>query len=133
MNVSNPFFEVCGYKVISERMHETTSRSQAIVEVRFGHDCVRRSATGVGLVHALDRALRSCLEGQFPELESVRLADYRVAVVDASDGTGARARVLKETKGGCPSGAGGCVSTKTPHESWETLGPTAVMGVMKVR
>jgi len=131
MNVTNPFFEVCGYKVISERMHETTSRSQAIVEVRFGHDCVRRSATGVGPVHALDRALRSCLEGQFPDLNSVRLADYRVSVVDASDGTGAQVRVLIEATDGTSSWDAGCVSENIIDASFEALCSTAVMGIMK--
>jgi 2-isopropylmalate synthase len=131
MNVTNPFFEVCGYKVISERMHETTSRSQAIVEVRFGNDCVRRSATGVGPVHALDRALRSCLEGQFPDLNSVRLADYRVSVVDASDGTGAQVRVLIEATDGTSSWDAGCVSENIIDASFEALCSTAVMGIMK--
>ena len=133
MNMTNPFFEVCGYKVISERMHETTSRSQAIVEVRFGHDCVRRSATGVGPVHALDRALRACLQGQFPELEHVRLADYRVGVVDASDGTGAQVRVLIEATNGVSSWDAGCVSENIIDASFEALCSTAVMGIMGAR
>jgi 2-isopropylmalate synthase len=133
MNMSNPFFEVCGYKVISERMHETTSRSQAIVEVRFGHDCVRRSATGVGPVHALDRALRSCLEAQFPELEDVRLADYRVTVVDAGDGTAAQVRVLIEATDDVDSWDAGCVSENIIDASFEALCSTAVMGIMRAR
>jgi 2-isopropylmalate synthase len=133
MNVTNPFFEVCGYKVISERMHETASRSQAIVEVQFGHDCVRRSATGVGPVHALDRALRSCLDGQFPELEHVRLADYRVAVVDAGDGTGAQVRVLIEATDGNSTWDAGCVSDNIIDASFEALCSTAVMGIMCAR
>jgi 2-isopropylmalate synthase len=133
MNMSNPFFEVCGYKVISERRHETTSRSQAIVEVRFGHDCVRRSATGVGPVHALDRALRSCLEAQFPELEDVRLADYRVTVVDAGDGTAAQVRVLIEATDDVDSWDAGCVSENIIDASFEALCSTAVMGIMRAR
>jgi 2-isopropylmalate synthase len=133
MNVSNPFFEVCGYKVISERMHETTSRSQAIVEVRFGNDCVRRSATGVGPVHALDKALRSCLERQFPALQDVKLADYKVTVVDATDGTGAQVRVLIEATDGVESWDAGCVSENIIDASFEALCSTAVMGIMRSR
>ncbi|HZA41994.1 MAG TPA: alpha-isopropylmalate synthase regulatory domain-containing protein [Actinomycetota bacterium] len=133
MKQNNPFFEVCGYKVISERMHETTSRSQAIVEVQFGHDCVRRAETGVGPVHALDRALRACLQGQFPELEHVRLADYRVGVVDASDGTGAQVRVLIEATDGTASWDAGCVSDNIIDASFEALCSTAVMGIMRAR
>ncbi|HZA19798.1 MAG TPA: alpha-isopropylmalate synthase regulatory domain-containing protein [Actinomycetota bacterium] len=133
MNVANPYFEVCGYKVISERMHETTSRAQAIVEVRFGTRCVRRSAIGRGPVHALDNALRDCLNGQFPELEQVRLSDYRVAVVDATDGTGAQVRVLIEATDGASAWDAGCVSENIIDASFEALCSTAVMGIMRAR
>ena len=133
MNHVNPYFEVCGYKVISERMHETTSRAQAIVEVRFGSQCVRRSATGRGPVHALDNALRDCLSGQFPELGAVKLSDYRVAVVDAAEGTGAQVRVLIEATDGDSAWDAGCVSDNIIDASFEALCSTSVMGIMRAR
>ena len=34
MSNTSPYFDVCGYKVVSERMHQKTSHVQAIVEVR---------------------------------------------------------------------------------------------------
>jgi 2-isopropylmalate synthase len=133
MNHVNPYFEVCGYKVISERMHETTSRAQAIVEVRFGSQCVRRSATGRGPVHALDNALRECLSRQFPELVAVKLSDYRVAVVDAAEGTGAQVRVLIEATDGDSAWDAGCVSDNIIDASFEALCSTSVMGIMRAR
>jgi 2-isopropylmalate synthase len=133
MNTANPYFEVCGYKVISEHMHESRSRAQAIVEVRFGSSCVRRSAMGRGPVHALDNALRACLNGHFQELEDVRLADYRVTVVDAAEGTGARVRVLIEATDGTTSWDAGCVSDNIIDASFEALCSTAVMGIMRPR
>jgi 2-isopropylmalate synthase len=128
----SPYFDVCGYKVISERMHEDASRSQAIVEVRFGTDCVRRSATGVGPVHALDQALRECLRGNFPELEAVRLSDYRVSVADEG-GTDAHVRVLIEATDGTSTWDAGCVSDNIIDASFEALVSTSVMGIMRVR
>lgn len=128
----SPYFDVCGYKVISERMHEDESRSQAIVEVRFGNDCVRRSATGVGPVHALDQALRECLRGNFPELEDVRLSDYRVAVADEG-GTDAHVRVLIEATDGRATWDAGCVSDNIIDASFEALVSTSVMGIMRAR
>jgi 2-isopropylmalate synthase len=130
---SNPYFRVCGYKVVSERMHEGGSRVQAIVEVRIGTECVRRSATGVGPVHALDLALRSCLSGEFPELESVRLSDYRVSVVDAERGTAAQVRVLIQAGDGTAYWDAGCISTNIVDASFEALCSTAVMGIMRGR
>lgn len=130
---SNNLFGVCGYKVISERMHATASRVQAIVEVRVGISCVSRSATGVGPVHALDTALRDCLTPSFPELAQVRLSDYGVSVVDAADGTGAQVRVTVEATDGVSRWTAGCISANVIDASFEALCSTAVMGIMKGR
>lgn len=124
-------FEVCGYKVISERMYGRASQVQAIVEVRVGHSCVSRSATGVGPVHALDNALRACLMAHFPELDDVSLSDYTVSVIDAADGTGAQVRVLVEATDGVSTWDAGCVSDNVIDASFEALCSTAVMGIMK--
>ena len=127
----NPFFTVCGYKVTSERLHEKESNVQAIVEVRVDNTCVRRAASGLGPVHALDNALRQCLERRWPSLSEVRLADYRVSVVDAAEGTGAQVRVLIEATDGSASWDAGCVSTNIIDASFEALCSTAVIGIMR--
>src|SRR6187431_3325544 len=110
MRMQSGYFDVCGYKVTTERMHERSPRVQAIVEVKIENDCVRRSASGVGPVHALDEALRRCLAKDFPELEQVKLSDYRVSVVDARRGTGSQVRVMVEATDGQTSWDAGCVS-----------------------
>lgn len=125
-------FSVCSYKVTSERVHGRT-RVQAIVEVRVAGRCVRRSASGVGPVHALDEALRRCLADDFPELDGVRLSDYKVAVVDASDGTGAQVRVLIQATDGQTFWDAGCTSENVVDASFEALCATAVMGIMRMR
>ena len=133
MRIGNNYFDVCGYKVTSERMHESKSKVQAIVEVKVGHTCIRRAAGGVGPVHALDAALRACLADEFPELEDVRLSDYRVSVVDASKGTGAQVHVLIQATDGDASWDAGCVSENIVDASFEALCSTAVMGIIKAR
>ena len=130
LGLASPF-GVCGYKVISERMHSRASHVQAIVEVRVGHSCVSRSATGVGPVHALDNALRSCLMEHFPQLEQVRLSDYQVSVVDAVGGTGAHVRVMVEATDGHSTWEATCVSDNVIDASFEALSSTAVMGIRK--
>jgi 2-isopropylmalate synthase len=52
------------------------------------------TAEGNGPVNALDAALRQCLNGSFPELEHVRLTDFKVRILDSNKGTGAVTRVL---------------------------------------
>lgn len=133
MSLTTPFFEVCGYKVVSERMHRRAAVIEAVVEVRVDQTCVRRSATGVGPIHALDEALRECLMPRFPELERVRLSDYRVSVVDASDGTAAQVKVLVQATDGHTAWDAGCVSANIVDASFEALCSTAVMGIMRVK
>jgi len=133
MRMQSGYFDVCGYKVTTERMHERSARVQAIVEVKIGNDCVRRSASGVGPVHALDEALRRCLTNDFPELEDVRLSDYRVSVVDARKGTGSQVRVMVEATNGETSWDAGCVSENLVDASFEALCSTAVMGIIRAR
>ena len=133
MRMQSGYFDVCGYKVTTERMHERSARVQAIVEVKIGNDCVRRSATGVGPVHALDEALRRCLANEFPELDDVRLSDYRVSVVDARQGTGSQVRVMVEATDGETSWDAGCVSENIMDASFEALCSTAVMGIIRAR
>lgn len=133
MSFSSPYFDVCSYKVTSERMRAQDTHVQAIVELRVGGGYVRRAATGVGPVHALDNAMRACLRNSFPELDEVRLSDYRVTVVDAPAGTAARVRVLIQATDGTSTWDAGCVSENVFDASFEALCSIAVMGIMRLR
>jgi 2-isopropylmalate synthase len=84
-------------------------------------------------VHALDNALRRCLERAFPELGGVRLSDYRVSVVDAEQGTAAQVRVLIRATNGNESWDAGCVSDNIIDASFEALCSTFVLGIMRAR
>src|SRR5690606_40592791 len=54
------------------------------------------AAEGVGPVDALSNALRKVLVAFYPDLDAVRLSDYKVRVVSPEDGTGAYVRVPVE-------------------------------------
>jgi 2-isopropylmalate synthase len=49
---------------------------------------------GDGPVNALDAALRKALRPFYSWIDSVRLADYKVRIIDGSRGTAAKTRVL---------------------------------------
>jgi 2-isopropylmalate synthase len=133
MSFANPFFEVCSYKITSQRTRAQDVHVQAIVELRVAGVAIRRAAGGVGPVHALDNAMRACLLPSFPELEAVRLSDYRVGVVDAASGTAAKVRVLIQATDGDRTWDAGCVSDNIFDASFEALCSIAVMGVMRMR
>ena len=48
------------------------------------------AADGDGPVNALDTALRKALEQFYPALQTVRLIDYKVRVLDTKAGTGSK-------------------------------------------
>ena len=133
MNSSAPYFTVNNYKVVSVRVHKQTTEVEAVVDIRVGIDNIRRSAGGVGPVHALDNALRACLSADFPELEALRLSDYRVSVVDAAEGTKAQVRVLIQSTDEFGSWDTGCVSENVIDASFEALCSAAVIGIMRAK
>jgi 2-isopropylmalate synthase len=130
--MNNHYFTVCGYGVDTHR-RGAESRVHATVEVRIGKRYVSRSAAGVGPVHALDSALRECLKHDFPEVTSIRLSDYRVSVVDPTDGTGAKVHVQLRATDGAQTWDAGCVSENIIEASFEALCSAAVLGLMRAR
>ncbi len=82
-------FHVDAYHV-SMRAEGKTSVCEATVKVRVGGEHAHTVADGDGPVNALDGALRSALVKFYPDLQTVRLTDYKVRIVDSSVGTAAQ-------------------------------------------
>ena len=55
-------------------------------------------AEGDGPIDALDRALRRAIKPLYPQIEKVRLMDYKVRVINSKDETAARVRVVIESR-----------------------------------
>jgi 2-isopropylmalate synthase len=102
LNETSTPFKVDAYHV-SMRSDGRDSVCEATVKVRVGHEHAHTVADGDGPVNALDGALRSALISFYPDLQSVRLTDYKVRIVDSSVGTAARTRVLIESSDGTSS------------------------------
>ena len=126
-------FSVCCYRVVTERTHSRGQRVEASVETLIGPAGVRRTAVGVGPVHALDQALRSCLRGHFPELDEMRLVDYSVSVLDANPGTAAQVRVVITFADEDDTWETGYVSGNVIDASMEALCAGAEVGIMRSR
>jgi len=90
-------FEILDVVVIAERRGgEGEMFAEATVKLKVGERVVHEVAEGDGPVHALDRALRKALEPLYPGLGDVRLADYKVRILDPESATAAKTRVLIE-------------------------------------
>ncbi len=88
--------------------------SESTVRIKVGDKLFHEISEGDGPVHAQDMAIRKALIESFPEIERVRLINYKVTTVDVhpgiddKTGTGATVRVYIEFTDG--------------RETWATVG-----------
>jgi 2-isopropylmalate synthase len=82
-------------------------------------------------VHALDQALRLALADHYPEVDDLRLTDYRVRVLDSQDGTSARVRVLIETSDHETAWGTIGVHENVIEASWHALADGIVVGLLR--
>lgn len=113
----NPF-EVTHYRVTEEM---GTVASEATVRVKVGDETAHTAAFGDGPVGALDTALRKAVVRFFPQLQDVRLTDYKVRVLEGTSGTGSRVRVWVESTDGKRTWATAGVSENIIEASWLAL------------
>jgi len=106
-----PFFNLHGFRVISENDESNNFVCEATIKVEVGGVIEHTAANGNGPVEALDNALRKALLKFYPEIADIHLADYKVRVLNEKDGTGSTVRVLVDQRMG--------------HEHWGTVGVSA--------
>ncbi|MFC1541867.1 alpha-isopropylmalate synthase regulatory domain-containing protein, partial [Candidatus Latescibacterota bacterium] len=90
-------FELGVFRVITDRREDNSMVSEATIKVVVNDAEEHTVSEGDGPVDALNGALRKALERFYPEISSVHLEDYKVRVLDTSEGTEAKVRVLIES------------------------------------
>lgn len=102
LGTHHPFFTLDGFHIsVSRSEHDGPSLSEATVKLCLPNgERMHTAAEGDGPVDALDKALRKALTGLYPELNELRLEDYKVRILDSRSGTRARTRVLIESSDG---------------------------------
>jgi len=127
------FFELESFKVFTDRRAEEEILAEAVVKVVVQGQRVVTTGEGVGPVHALDQALRSALKTAYPNIDRLRLTDYRVRVLDSSHGTGATVRVLLETSDGDDSWGTIGVHENVIEASWDALAEGLIVGLLRLQ
>jgi 2-isopropylmalate synthase len=91
-------FQVTRWETSTIRTMEHSPEVNGTIEVSIGENGkkVIGSAKGVGPIHAIDQALRRCLEEEFPNLRSLRMTSYSLNIIDSLNGTAASARARTE-------------------------------------
>jgi len=82
--------------------------AQASIKISVGDEQEVTSAEGNGPINALDNALRKALTKFYPQLNEMHLVDFKVRIVEGSEGTAAMVKVL--------------LDSKDEEEVWSTIG-----------
>jgi 2-isopropylmalate synthase len=106
-----PPFELIDYVVTVEHRDMRGTLAEATVKISVDNEILHTAADGNGPVNALDAALRKALAPIYPSIRSFQLTDYKVRILNSTDGTAATTRVLIDTRNG--------------HKQWSTVGASA--------
>ncbi len=103
-----PLFALESYRISMEKDKGFDGYAHATIKISVGERHEITAAEGMGPVGALDNALRKALINFYPEIDQMKLVDFKVRVVDGRDGTAARVRVH--------------IQSRDQDEVWNTIG-----------
>ena len=92
-----PSFELDYYRV-NVLNQDRDPITESIIKLVVDDDLQHVVGEGDGPVNALDTTLRKALSTTFPGLSEMSLVDYKVRVINSTEGTAARVRVVIESK-----------------------------------
>jgi 2-isopropylmalate synthase len=103
-----PHFALESFRVTIEKDKDQPCSAHATIKISVGDKNEITAGEGYGPVSALDNALRKALDKFYPDLDTMRLVDFKVRVIDGSRGTAAKVRVL--------------IESRDQNEIWSTMG-----------
>ena len=147
---TNPFFEVESFRVTVEHRpglsmaadqnplgHYDGVETEATIKLLVGGDRIIATGEGNGPVNALDAAFRQAVAQQrdprFDILSQVRLTDFKVRILDSTEGTGAITRVLVDAGDGERHWTTIGVSENIIEASWQALSDSMVYALLGPR
>ncbi|MBI9088842.1 MAG: citramalate synthase [Desulfobacterium sp.] len=93
-----PHFELESFRVTIEKNKEHPCYAHATIKIKVGDAYEITAAEGDGPVSALDNALRKALSKVYPTINDMHLVDFKVRVIEGTDGTDAKVRVIIESR-----------------------------------
>jgi 2-isopropylmalate synthase len=114
-------FALESFRVVIEKDKSGSSTSQVTIKISVGDEQEITAAEGDGPVNALDNALRKALNNFFPQIQEMKLVDFKVRVIEGTDGTGAKVRVKIESRDSQEIWTTVGVSENIIEASWQAL------------
>ncbi|MBI2193877.1 MAG: citramalate synthase [Planctomycetes bacterium] len=123
-------FHKSGFRIIVEKGQDDIHISEATIKVQIGDRVIHTAAEGNGPVNALDQALRKAIAEIYPEVNRIRLVNYKVRILEDMVGTAAKVRVLIESTDGEHLWGTVGVSENIIEASWEALVDSIEYGLL---
>ena len=101
-------FSLESYQVFSLKVGEGFPLCHATVKITVGNEVEITAAEGNGPINALDHALRKALTKFYPQIQEMHLVDFKVRIIEGTEGTAAKVRVL--------------LDSRDDHDLWSTIG-----------
>ncbi len=113
LNKMPKYFDILGFKVNTDSTypHSEKFNSEASVKIKIGDEIIHTVSEGDGPVHALDMALGKALTPTYPLINTFKLSDFKVRILDSKGGTATKTRVHIEATDG--------------YNKWDTVGVSA--------
>ena len=124
-------FALESFRTIVERRETGGLVAEATVKVWVGDERLIGTGEGNGPVDALDQAFRAAVSGHFPALAKLHLADYKVRILDAHEGTGSTTRVLITSTDSERDFTTVGVSTNVIEASWQAMADAYAYGLQR--
>jgi 2-isopropylmalate synthase len=129
----SPLFDLESFRVTVEKDKDQPCMAHATIKIGVDGTHEITAAEGDGPVSALDSALRQALGKFYPDLDVMRLVDFKVRVIDGREGTAARVRVLIESRDHDDIWSTIGVSEDIIEASWQALADSFQFKLAKER
>src|SRR3984893_6582348 len=116
-----PLFRLESWRVMVEKRADGKVETEATIKIWLGGERYVRTAEGNGPVNALDKALRDAIGEIHPHLRDIELINFKVRILDETEGTGAVTRVLIDASDGKDVWGSIGVSENLIAASWDAL------------
>ncbi|MHB8963417.1 MAG: citramalate synthase [Saccharofermentanales bacterium] len=120
LDLYKPFFSLEKMRITGDFPRTGEFSASAFIKIIVDDVSEVTANEGDGPVHAMDRALRKALEVFYPQINEIRLTDYKVRVLD-TQATASQVRVLIESTDGNDIWSTIGVSTDILEASWIAL------------
>ena len=102
LNKKPKYFDILGFRMIGDTFNNNLNEinTEASIKLKIDENIIHTVSEGYGPVNGIDKAIRKALKDVYPQINSFKLSDFKVRILDSKSGTAAKVRVNIETTDG---------------------------------